>query len=666
MQYGMIKMILFPFIHVLSIKLSAKGGIFLKKSHSGRIVLCFAACLVIMVASMLLASSIERDFGRVTVEQIKISIVTNNQITTYIPAKLYIPVDVTESAPAPAVLLLHGYQNDKDTSAAYALELARRGIVALSMDEYGHGESPIGMRNKGYAQSKSGPERYKMFMSFTKLNQSGIDGIIDSSMGGTAAFRWLKSQDYVLSDKIGITGHSMGTWSTYTIAAENPGHAALVIQCGEALGPVFAPDGSVTYKNVLMLQAKYDEFDYFRDYQPVTVNLNQTRQRFETFAGQDGPIEWNTTYGDFAEGTARRMEFLNTVHRGVTHHAHGMATAMDWFTKALDVQTKLAPNNLVFMTRELLMGLALISALISLMPFFSLLVRFRFFAEIAGPVPDRYTAPKKSWWNMALVSIMLSALLYPFVTQLGHGLFPYPENIFKTLMAGGLILWLDFLFVIALFLFRRWYKKGEGKALGVTMYDMGVSFDRERTVLNWRIIGKTVLLAGILFGYLYILTSAGYRFLNTDLRFIWPFLRPFSSGRFLQFLLYLPFFLLFFLFNGGIRLFGQMRLKEHKSPAVTQLVWWAKNVLVMLGGLVLVTLFEYVPFVMGFGTGWAVTGLTLFDGPFMSALVLIFPQFFVLFFLATYFYRKTGKVYLGSLITALVVTWITCGGAAYF
>jgi hypothetical protein len=198
------------------------------------------------------------------------------------------------------------------------------------------------------------------------------------------------------------------------------------------------------------------------------------------------------------------------------------------------------------------------------------------------------------------------------------------------------------------------------------MYDMGVSFDREKTVLNWRIIGKTVLLSGILFGYLYVLTAAGYRFLNTDLRFIWPFLRPFSNGRFLQFLLYLPFFLLFFLFNGGIRLFGQMRLKEYSSPAVTQLAWWAKSVLVMLGGLVLVTLFEYVPFVLGFGTGWAVIGLTLFDGPFMSALVLIFPQFFVLFFLATYFYRKTGKVYLGSLITALVVSWITCGGAAYF
>lgn len=638
----------------------------MKKGKPGLTALVFVVFLVITIASILLASFIERDFGKVTVKQIKIPITTNNQISTFIPAKLYIPENVNESNPAPAVLLLHGYQNDKDTSTAFALELARRGFVALSMDEFGHGESPIGMRNKGYDASKSGPNRFKMFMSFTSLNQDGIAGVIDSSMGGTATFRWLESQNYVIADKIGITGHSMGTWSAYTVAAENPEHAAIVIQCGEAKGPVFDPEGNVTYKNVLMLQAKYDEFDYFRDYQPVTTNLNQTELRYKTFAGQDKPIEWNTTYGDFEAGTARRIEFLNTVHRGVTHNARGISVAMDWFSKALNPDTTIAPDNLVFMARELLVGLAFIAALISLIPLFSLLLFCPFFADVAQPLPERYTAPKKSWWNMAIVSILLSALTYPFVTQLGHGLFPYPDNIFKTLMAGGLILWLDLLFIIALLLFRRWYKKGEGKNLGVTMYDMGVSFDREKTVLNWNIIGKTILIAGIMFAYLYLLTATGYRFLNTDLRFIWPFLRPFTSQRFWQFLLYLPFFLLFFLFNGGIRLFGQMRLKEYKTPALTQLVWWAKNVLVMLGGLVIVALFEYVPFILGFGTGWAVTGLTIFDGPFMSALVLIFPQFFVLFFLATYFYRKTGKIYLGSLITALVVSWITCGGAAYF
>lgn len=641
------------------------GGIKLKKKRA-KSLLVFFVCIFLAVAFIIIASYIECDFGKVSVKQVKIPITTNNGISAYITAKLYVPDGVNGSNPAPAVLLMHGYQNDKDTSAAFAIELARRKIVALSIDEFGHGESPIGMRNRGYDLSKSGPNRFKMFMSFSSLNFDQVDGIIDSSMGGTAAFRWLQSREYVLADKIGITGHSMGTWSSYTVAAENPEHAAIVIQCGEVEGPVQDADGNVTFRNVLLLQAKYDEFDYFRDYQLTTENLNKSELRYKIFSGQDAPVEWNKTYGSFTDGTARRMEFLNTVHRGVTHSKAGITTAMEWFTTALEVKPGIPPSNLVFMTRELLMGLALLAAVISLLPLCSFLLTTQFFAPVAQPLPDRYTAPKKSWHRMAITSILLSAILYPFVTQLGHGLFPYPDGIFKTLMAGGLILWLDLLFVIAFFMFSRWYKKGEGRELGVTMYDMGLSFDREKTVIDWKIIGKTVIMAAIMFGLLYVLTTIGYRFFNTDLRFIWPFLRPFTAGRLLQFLLYLPFFLLFFLFNGGVRLFGQMRLKEYESPAKTQIVWWLKNIYVMLGGLVIVSLFEYVPFLLGFGTGWALTGLSIFDGPFMSALVLIFPQFFVLFFVATYFYRKTGKVYLGSLITAIVVSWITCGGAAYF
>lgn len=621
---------------------------------------------MLTAASIFVASLIESDFGRVSVQQIKIPITTNNGISTYIPAKLYIPDGVNSSNPAPAVLLMHGYQNDKDTSAAFALELARRRIVALSIDEFGHGESPIGMRNRGYDNSKSDPNRFKMFMSFSKLNYDNVDGLIDSSMGGTAAFRWLQSRDYVLADKVGITGHSMGTWSSYTVAAENPDHAAIVIQCGEVEGPVRDENGNVRFHNVLILQAQYDEFDYFRDYQLTTENLNKTELRYKVFSGQDAPVEWNKTYGSFADGTARRMELLRTLHRGVTHSRTGIATAMEWFTTALGVEPGIPPTDLVFMIRELLIGFALLAAVISLLPLCSLLLTTKFFAPVAQPLPDRYVAPKKSWHKTAIISILLSAVLYPFVTQLGHGLFPYPDGVFKTLMAGGLILWLDMLFIIALFMFRRWYKKGKGRELGVTMYDMGISFDRERTVIDRRIIGKTVLMAVIMFGLLYALTTIGYRCFNTDLRFIWPFLRPFTPERFLQFLLYLPFFLLFFLFNGGVRLFGQMRPKEYESPAKTQFVWWLKSIYVMLGGLVIVSLFEYVPFLLGYGTGWALVGLSLFDGPFMSALVLIFPQFFVLFFVAAYFYRKTGKVYLGSLITALIVSWITCGGAAYF
>ena len=99
--------------------------------------------------------------------------------------KLYTPKTATAETPAPGVLLLHGYQNDHETCAAYAIKLARRGAVVLCLDEYGHGSTTAGLINRGYVNHKvtvnygedseadgtfktiSGPVRYKVMMNFS-------------------------------------------------------------------------------------------------------------------------------------------------------------------------------------------------------------------------------------------------------------------------------------------------------------------------------------------------------------------------------------------------------------------------------------------------------------------------------------------------------------------
>ena len=77
--------------HIISngvIKLKGKSG---KKLGA---VIAFIVCLSITFASVLLASYIESDFGRVDVSQVRIPIITNNGINTYVTAKLYIPKGV--------------------------------------------------------------------------------------------------------------------------------------------------------------------------------------------------------------------------------------------------------------------------------------------------------------------------------------------------------------------------------------------------------------------------------------------------------------------------------------------------------------------------------------------------------------------------------------------
>jgi len=170
---------------------------------------------------------------------------------------------------------------------------------------------------------------------------------------------------------------------------------------------------------------------------------------------------------------------------------------------------------------------------------------------------------------------------------------------------------------------------------------------------------------------MYVLVCISMGLFKVDFRFIWPLFRPFTPLRFGQFLLYLPFYAAFFTLNAGIRLYGQMRLPEisrngKNSAALTQLAWWGYSVLVMLGGVFLIALIEYIPFFMGIGPGADLLFTSTFGGPFMSIMILLIPQFTIFFFFSTWFFRKSGTVWIGSFIVTILAAWVLCGGSAVF
>jgi dienelactone hydrolase len=627
------------------------------------------------------AAWIQTGFGTIRVSTGYFEI--SGGIITY---KLYIPAGVSASRPAPAVLVMHGYQNDKETSAAYSIELARRGIVALSIDEYGHGGTSAGMRAHGYTNRKlsnlnktiSGPERFLTMMNFSTLeffNPEISEGIKDSSMGGKDAYRFLQSLDFVDSSRIGITGHSMGTWSSWTVGAAFPEHRAIVLQCGELLIPEYYDAANIPFNNVLLIQARYDEFDYFRDYQRNVIGLEKTPLRYRDFMGQTAPVEWNRTYGSFDSGSARRMELLQNNHRLATHDGHALSAAMYWFTQALDVQTPLADSSHIYMFKEVLVLIAMLAALVSMLPALLLLTRLRFFAPIVQDLRDtaREThkfrgtlLSKKSRRQTELISILISGLTFPFLCQLGHGLLPVPENIFRMTIGNGFITWLTFLMILSLIMLLFWYKRGKGKKMGINLYDLGLAEQDAPGRVNWSVIGKSVLAAFLLTGMMYGLVCISAALFQLDFRFIWPFFKPFTGERLGQFFVYLPFYTAFFTVNAGVKLYGQMRLPERKTPAVTQLAWWGYSVFVMLGGVFLIVLIEYIPFFLGLGPGADLLFSSLFGGPFMSVMILLIPQFAAFFFLSTYLYRKTGRIYMGSFIVAILAAWVLTGGSAMF
>ena len=653
----------------------------------------FGLCILITFFSAGLASYVETGFGSVRTETGFFTPEKSDAaggLPVRIAYKLYRPKSADEANPVPAVLILHGYQNDKETSAAFAIELARRGAAVLSVDLYGHGDTKPGMRGRGYSAFKltspdkplKGPGRYHIFMTFSTLDffrPELSSGMADSSMGGKSAWLYLASLPFVDSNRMGVTGHSMGTWASWSVAAAFPNHRSVVLQCGELIPREYYDTDKIKFNNVLLLQAKYDEFDYFRDFKNTVPGLEKTPLRYHDFMGQTSPVEWNRTYGSFADGSARRMELILNNHRLTTHDSGALTAAMDWFTNALEIKTSLTPAQHIYMIKEVLILIAMLSALVSMLPLFLILAKIKFFNSLTMPLNhEPIMLSPKSRFAAVLIAILVSGLTFPFLGQLGHGLLPLPENIFLMTMGNGFITWLTFLMLVSLVMLIFWYRRGGGMRDDWTLSDLGLEGLPEPgtpiirpAYRKGRIAAKAIIMAFILAGVLYVQVYLSETLFGLDFRFIWPFFRRFSGVRLGQFFIYLPFYIAFFTVNSGVRLYGQMRLPEithngKNSAVLTQLVWWLFSVLVMLGGIFIIALIEYIPFFMGIGPGADLLFTPLFGGPFMSAMILIIPQFAVFFFLSTWFYRKSGTVYTGSFIIGILAAWVVSGGSAMF
>ena len=646
------------------------------KKKNISLVLC--VCFVVLASIFMgIADRIQKDNGNIEIIDGRIE-----DEKGYLTYKLYKPVDVSSDNKAPAVLLLHGYQNDHETCAAYAIELARRGAVVLCLDEYGHGSSSLGLINRGYVNHVvkvnygndsvedgtfkriSGSKRYRVLMNFSNLSffndyySKDDDGnaILDSSCGGSLAYKYLSELDYVDNSRMAVSGHSMGTWSSWSVAADYSNTPiapkAIVLQCGELFtDDVY--DNAIRFNNVLLLQAKYDEFSYFRDYQKV-VNDDLLKSDLRTsFLNTSADMaDWNRTYGDFSDGSARRMELLYTNHRLTTHHLGGLSVALDWFDSALDLPNDIASNITIAKTKEYLVLASMLLILASLFPLMNLLLDRNFFKDVRKDLPDQSSMlNRKGLIKGSLITILISGASFPFMTQLGHALLPLPEGIFRMTIGNGFLGWYLLLIIVMLITTLISNKNNKKKGIETEKFDYSVFL-------------KSLLLAGVMMLYMYIINLSYTLIFDLDLRFIWPFFKVFTLERFLQFLVYIPFFGLFYYLNNS-KIMRDMRTKSTYETGLKGFIKdWLFNFLLMAGGVLIIVLIEYIPFFAEIGPGADLLFGSTFGGPFMSILILFVPQ--VLFFsiLCTYAYRKTGRAYTGAMLAAFLACWIVTGGSS--
>ncbi|MBN1874633.1 MAG: alpha/beta hydrolase [Anaerolineae bacterium] len=582
-------------------------------THRSKVWLALVTCVAVMVGAVVLAWLVQGDFGRIEVR----NVVYENYNGIRVRAKLFRHREVTADVPGPGVVYIHGYQNNRETADPYCIELARRGIVALCIDAIGRG-------NSGLPGDENAPD-------------------FDPTYGGTTSFDYLKSLPFVDAERVGLMGHSLGAEMAYTAALADPTVKALSISG-------FAYTDAATAENppnMLMIFGKWDEYRQrmtsTRDFEREWMQTTRTQRVIPVSNPQLG-----VTYGDFATGTARRVVMPRTIHILESYSRPAIAEAVTWMQQALQPSSILwrDPTQQTWPIKEWATLLAMLACFAALLPLTLILLRTPFFRTLQYAGTEVASDTGRPFLQSVIINGLLKWLYIPLVMVLfAIHIYVIPiDKVFPMMMVNGIVAWFVGSNLIGMWLngFSGFNKKENRNSV-------------KSAEIHWQKLGKTALLALILFAFAYGCEYLLEAIFIVDFRFIFPFASDLTPYRVLMFLLYFPFMLFGFL-GTGMFLHGTIRRPHRATWAQTFTSWSLTNVLVQAIPLILFLMVQYVPLLV-----FNVVPLVGPGGVMATFIMNLFQIILVLAIMdiiSTWCYQLTGNILLGALLNAALVAWI--------
>jgi len=279
-----------------------------------------------------------------------------------VPLTVYRPVG---DAPAPAIVIAHGFAGSRQLMQPFATSLARRGYVAVVFDFPGHARNPVALP-AGLA------DRPAMQRSLL----DALDAVVEHARSLPGA-----------NGRVGVLGHSMAADVVVQYGHAHPDVAATVAVS------LFVPEPHAWRpRNLLVIDGALEPA-MLREHGLATLA-----------ATVGGAVEPGTTYGDFADGSARRIVFARGVeHIGVLYSGDSLREAGAWFDQAFGRATSAdAPVD----TRGPWLGVLFLGMVALAWPLAGMLPR------VAAPAPR---AP--AGWRWLLPVALLPALATPLLLR---------------------------------------------------------------------------------------------------------------------------------------------------------------------------------------------------------------------------------------------------------
>ena len=591
-----------------------------------------ALSLVLMVVSSIVASAVQTSGYTVTVKDMSWETASGESMS----ALLYKPNGVSADNKAPAIVVSHGWWNNKEMQDANYVELARRGYVVVSIDMYGHGDSDY-------------------------LTAS------DLTLGGTGMYDAVKlvaDLPYVDQDKIGVSGHSNGARAAnFSVALDNAADEQLI-------DAVFLVDNDPVYRDAAndnayfdlygdrdtgLVADQYDEF-FFRSYSAEGVPLTSPRDYIGTDNAQsflnrgvdpatDGEKrDANTIYDD--NGTIRVVYTPAQTHPWGTISKQTVSDQLDFWQEAFGAPQQIESGTQIWQVKELFTALGLVGFMIFLLAFARALLTTRAFAGLKVDMPVAVANTRKGlgwFWGAMVVSALFSGVSYVLLSQaswMGGIAFNAVPSIFTQGAVFFIAFWAAINGVAAIVIMAVSYLLF-GRRNGVRVNELGLLPGWRKF---WQGIGLGLVTVVAAFSIVFFFSWL----LHTDFRFWVVAVKDFGADKLWIALLYLPFFLVYFMANSvAINVFNRFTLRGRE--------WLNTLVLAVVNALapLVLVVVQYVTF---FVTGEPIPG---FGGIFS---IWLFPVILILAataVLSRKIYRATGNPYIGGFINAAVVTIIS-------
>jgi hypothetical protein len=593
-----------------------------------------------VIIAAFIASRIQTAGGTVRVQGI--SIPTQNG--QWVAADLFRPVSATAESPAPLVVVVPGFQRSREALANTAIELSRRGIVAISIDPYAQGRS-----SSSTSRMAATTEGYGSF------------AVIDYAAGS-------ENLNYVDKSRLAITGHSAGGNAAIRGAnyfgreAQRTGEASRlhsVYMSGYV--PTLRDDVLADVRsNIGVAYALWDEGAYRNELGHGDMRTAPEALRVVNLGRAAGlppveEVEIGRYYGDAADRSLRVVFNERNIHPFQPYMPEAMANQLDYFETVFDMDFELAHDDQVWYWKELLGALSMIAAFIALVPLSRILLDTRYFRPVIHELPPALPRPRGRgralFWGVFAFSALVACLTYIPMAELSQELFVDASSrrmtwFFPQRMNNAVMLWAILNGSLGFLLFWASYRFF-GRHHGVRPEMWGAKIGRLE-------LFRAFVLAVLLYLAYYLLLFAVYFFFHVDYNFLFMGVRVFRPAMLVLLLMYAPLFFLFFLSN-SLRVNGAMRF-EGSAEWKSMLLSGVANSL----GLFLIVLAQYLTF--------AATGTVYWtDGwLYVNLLFAVVPMMFVLPYFNRYFFRVTGRIWLGPMVTCLIFVTVLISNTVFY